>query len=113
MKYFFLLLLLFSSGKLLAEDKIIPLGSVNVIHQCYDSKSLDTALQRSSEKLRLQMVGQKANTLLEIWYDEGGEKWTALVKTRMPNGQDVSCIAAAATKGAILRTYDVIERHLH
>jgi hypothetical protein len=111
MRYFLLVLLLFLSGKVLAENKIIPLGSINVRHQCYDSSMLEKAMLKNNETLKLQMVGQTAKTLTEVWLSQEGS-WTVIVKTVMPNGVDVSCVVAAAVRGGILDTHDVIERGL-
>ena len=111
MKYFLLVLLLFLSGKVLAETKIIPLGSINVRHQCFDTKMLEKAMLKNNETLKLQMVGQTAKTLTEVWLSQEGS-WTVIVKTVMPNGVDVSCVVAAAVRGGILDTHDVIERGL-
>jgi hypothetical protein len=111
MRYFLLVLLLFLSGKVLAENKIIPLGSINVRHQCYDSSMLETAMLKNNEELKYQMVGQTAKTLTEVWLSQEGS-WTIIVKTVMANGVDVSCVVAAAVRGGILDTHDVIERGL-
>ena len=110
MKYFLLVLLLFLSGKVLAETKIIPLGSINVRHQCYDSSMLELAMEKNKETLKYQMIGQTAKTLTEVWLSQEGS-WTVIVRTLIAN-TEVSCVVAAATNGGILETKDVIEKGL-
>ena len=111
-KILYSLIFLLLSYKTHAVDNVQDMGQVVVTHKCFESKGFDKVLRENKEQLRLQMVGNQAKTLFEVYYSENMADWTIIVKTETANKIDVSCVVGGATGGGVLETWMVIEKGL-